>query len=1158
MPSTSKQPASLRKPGQLASIGLVAAGIMLAGIFADVATAIAQTAPAGILAPGNAAVTGFSGAIAPAQIAPGVDPRETTFIDVDGPSARIVDLQNPGGAANAQLVAAPKPFTTTAAQIGQVFAVALDGNVPPNIYVAATSAYGLPIVAPGTDGQPRHIKLGAPNAGFMPGLWGSAAPNGGPGSIWKIDGVTGNVSLFANVMLDGASNSGPALGGLAFDPATNSLFAADRDTGMIHSFGMNGTERGRYDHGVQGRAAQGLAPVSFDPNKRLSIATSKFDSEQPATWSYAPPERLVYGLGVFRGRLYYAVASGLQIWSIGIAADGSFANDAMREISIPPAAGPTEISKITFDDRGRMFLAERPAPTGAFDFEALTPEAIGRVLRYAIVDSYPGAPRIWQQSPDEYAIGFPTQYRNGNGGVAIGHNYDAAGMLDRTACGGFLWSTGERLRKSADPALVARLRQSGPENVDGLQANLVALVRPQNSPPLKSYFVDYDDRFDDDAARGHLGDIAIWRVCGPLLRGGWMFPSGPDEPGGSLWFPPPPSKSCPVGQQQSGLQCCPTGASPDASGQCKAWCPNGAMDQASQQLCAYGLDNTTYDPNDPGKLRCIGGAALDPAKGIFSCAPVSPVLGAAVCQAGWSKQNVPNVGTICQPTPKQLSCGPGEQVSPIDNQCHVLCPGGGTAWPATQCCPPGAVLSGSGQCCPPGSKPDPISGKCGPPPSSCPPAQLSKIDNTCCPSGQLPNNVIGGCCPQGQKPDPVTGLCQSMACAVPPNTLVNGKCCTPDELKPGGACASCGPGKTPLGPDNFCCDTSKVYTDANGAKACCLSGTLKNGQCAGGTPLQPSCSPSSTDPNCCANGYKPSGNTCCLESQITSKGVCCPAGQTPSGPNKEQCEPSFTGWIPPWWSNGDNPHDGGKIPNISDGCSGPGCGSLQGKCCASGLIPTADNSACCAPNLMTIFGTCCPAGSPPNPKTGLCTTTVKSLQKCSPGYTKMPDESCCLNRLVSSDGKSCMSGQGAPPVIPVPSGAPCAPNMHRDARSGMCVADQPAPAARCLPPNRLVGGECCSPRDIAAGRCGPIRSQPTCGPDQVLRGATCVDKPPARPICRPNQILLGNVCVDRPQRRPVCGPNQILRGSICVNVNRRPAPIPDRRPSVAPVRRFER
>ena len=32
-----------------------------------------------------------------------------------------------------------------------------------------------------------------------------------------------------------------------------------------------------------------------------------------------------------------------------------------------------------------MFLAERPAPTGAFDFEALAEPAIGRVLRYAIV-----------------------------------------------------------------------------------------------------------------------------------------------------------------------------------------------------------------------------------------------------------------------------------------------------------------------------------------------------------------------------------------------------------------------------------------------------------------------------------------------------------------------------------------------------------------------------------------------------------------------------------------------------------------------------------------------------------------------------------------------------------------------------------------------------
>ena len=143
-----------------------------------------------IVATGNAAVTGFSGALPPIQIAPGVDPGERTFIDMHGPSLRVVDLKNMGGPAEAQLVRAPKPFTFSAAQLGQVFGVALDDNSPPNIYAAATSAYGLPIVAR-ADGALQHIKVGAANAMYMPGLWG---PNGGPSSIWKINGVTGAVS----------------------------------------------------------------------------------------------------------------------------------------------------------------------------------------------------------------------------------------------------------------------------------------------------------------------------------------------------------------------------------------------------------------------------------------------------------------------------------------------------------------------------------------------------------------------------------------------------------------------------------------------------------------------------------------------------------------------------------------------------------------------------------------------------------------------------------------------------------------------------------------------------------------------------------------------------------------------------------------------------
>jgi hypothetical protein len=152
-----------------ARCGCFATLLILAAALADPVSA--QQIPSGILAAGNAAVSGFSGATPPVQIAPGIDPAEKTFIDLDGPSLRIVDLQHMGGPPAGQLVAAPKPTTWFAAQIGQVFAVALDNASPPNIYAAATSAYGLPIVAAGPAGELVHLRTGAPNATFMPGLW---------------------------------------------------------------------------------------------------------------------------------------------------------------------------------------------------------------------------------------------------------------------------------------------------------------------------------------------------------------------------------------------------------------------------------------------------------------------------------------------------------------------------------------------------------------------------------------------------------------------------------------------------------------------------------------------------------------------------------------------------------------------------------------------------------------------------------------------------------------------------------------------------------------------------------------------------------------------------------------------------------------------------
>ena len=642
--------------------------------------------------------------------------------------------------------------------------------------------------------------------------------------------------------------------------------------------------------------------------------------------------------------------------------------------------------------------------------------------------------------PDEYAIGFPLEFRNGNGGVAIGYGYDAAGAIDRGICGGFLWSTGEQLRKASDAELAARLSAWGPPNVDGLQGNRVGLVRPMNVPPVKTYFIDYDDRFDQDggAARGYLGDIAVWRVCGPALRGGWMLPgwmawsSLPP----SDWTPPPPSENCPTDEKKPGYRCCPEGTSPDTVGQCQPWCPNGATDPVSQQFCGLGFDQTTYDPNDPSKLRCIGGAQPNAAKGIFGCIDKSPVLNAPVCSAGWSKQNVPNLGNLCAPTPQQLQCSPGQQVSGIDGHCHNLCLG--IAWPSSQCCSAGSVLSVSGRCCPPGSDPDPNTGTCRHPPELCPTMQMTP-DGLCCPNGSAPNNIGGGCCPPGQSPAP-SGQCLLVSCP-PPGKMIGAKCCAPEDLQQGGACAIWPLGQFPVGPSNACCDRLLIYTDRSGARACCRTGKFVNGECepttSHGVPVLPQCTPGSTDPKCCADGYQPAANGCCLASQVTSRGICCPPGQTPGGSDKAECQPTRVGWHPPF-------HDGGGDRNGG------------GQCCMTGLIPAA-NGSCCAPDQVTATGLCCPAEQEPSANRQSC---VPTRQRCSAGYTQMPDGSCCINRLVSGDGTTCNVRRGRSPTPTSPADECKEKGWVWNAKRKTCFPP-PNPADECRKKGWTWNGESC-------------------------------------------------------------------------------------------------
>ncbi|MDO8877592.1 MAG: hypothetical protein Q8M24_17370 [Pseudolabrys sp.] len=479
---------------------------------------------------GDAIVTGFSGVLAPnpgQKLPPNKSAIDVTFINPEGPSARIVDVSKPGAVWAGTVLPAPKPFDVLAKDVGQVFGIALDDAPQPNIYLAATSAFGLNIVARGRDGQPERRKKGGPGAGWMKGQFGLDL-QGGPGAIYKIDGRTGVPTLFANVTLDGVPNPAAGLGSLAYSPAHKQLFVSDLYTGMIHRFDLDGRELDRYDHGVTGLTAAKLAPVAFDPRNRPNIANDRFDSEKPETWGFAPAARRVWGLALHEGRLYYAVTSGPQIWSIGLAQDGRFANDPRWELDVPAQAGALPISDIAFSNKGAMILAQRALIAGAYDYSAFTRPGEPQVFRVWLKGPQdPPSPGRWKPVPEEYAVGFAGNHRNTNGGVALGYGYSREGALSNTACEFSLWTTGQNLRNA--PALRSRLDPGGALVVHGLQGLPSSPVRDINTPPWLSYTVAYGDHADSPRAAGHLGSVRIYsKPCAsPGLYSGPGYPASP-------------------------------------------------------------------------------------------------------------------------------------------------------------------------------------------------------------------------------------------------------------------------------------------------------------------------------------------------------------------------------------------------------------------------------------------------------------------------------------------------------------------------------------------------------------------------------------------------------------------------------------------------------
>jgi hypothetical protein len=326
----------------------------------------------------------------------------------------------------------------------------------------------------------------------MPGQFGE---NGGPGGVWKVDGATGAVSVFATI----PGNRGPALGDIAYDGSTGFFFASDFDAGMIHRIDANGRVLDHFDHGATGRPNAGL-PAVADDQSAMNITYPSFDSENTATWGLTQPERRVWGLAVHGGRLYYTVWSGPQVWSVGVSRSG-FANDARLEFQVAGGEG-SPIAHMTFDKAGTLYLSQRGGVESSYDYTAFAKAGTSKAIRYRQTGGK------WTR--EDYAIGFSPRQQNASGGAALGYGYDAKGKLDQSRCDATLWTTGDSLRN--DPAKAAELAPGGPPIVHGLQGNDVSWVKPADAP-ARSFFIDYDGVQGDARAEGHVGSAAIFQQC---------------------------------------------------------------------------------------------------------------------------------------------------------------------------------------------------------------------------------------------------------------------------------------------------------------------------------------------------------------------------------------------------------------------------------------------------------------------------------------------------------------------------------------------------------------------------------------------------------------------------------------------------------------------
>jgi hypothetical protein len=366
------------------------------------------------------------------------------------------------------------PDTWNAANLGQVFGVALDDASPPNIYLTSSTVYG-------------DFSVNAANAVTMFG------PAGNGGTVYKINGATGVITTLATLpntkhtVPGHALQASAGLGNIAYSTVDKYLYVTNMDDGIIYAQPTGPGVAHQYDHGVNGRPEEGL---SVEPDIAADLFTKM-------------GHRRVWGVAVneTERRLYYSVwweddgrqntSEDNEIWSVSLNALGGFvANSARREFRLPPRVGApltgrcNPVSDISFSPSGAMLVAERTryADTGTRLVGGANDAHFARVLEFT------GTHLSWVASPlNKYAVGNSVVHQNSAGGVVAD-------------CDENVWATGDALHFAPGDNLYG---------LERIPAGGNAVLIPTT---LHSVLIDLNGN-TAEVDKTEIGDVAIRRSC---------------------------------------------------------------------------------------------------------------------------------------------------------------------------------------------------------------------------------------------------------------------------------------------------------------------------------------------------------------------------------------------------------------------------------------------------------------------------------------------------------------------------------------------------------------------------------------------------------------------------------------------------------------------